>query len=305
MGREGSTEPASELAAAVLDALPDATAVLDAAGTIITVNRAWRMFALDNGGSEASTGVGVNYVDVCNRSAEQGSDEARSVAADLLAVLSGESVDAEIEYACPSPSARRWFLLRINQLAGARGGAVVSHVNITRRKMIEEDFAHAASHDPLSGLPNRSLADERLTAALGTRGPRRRVPDVGVLYIDLDDFKSVNDQFGHAAGDEVLLGVAHRLRSMVRPGDTIGRLGGDEFVVIAPRIDDAGLTALTRRVTRALARPHAIHGDSLRVRGSVGAYLAAVGEQAADVLRNADLAMYRIKHRHRHRHRVT
>ena len=296
------------LAAAVLDALPDATAVLDQTGAIIAVNHAWRMFALDNGGTETDTGVGVNYLDVCIRSAAAGSADAAQVVAHLHDVLAGRSIEADLEYPCPSPAVGRWFLLRLTRLTGLTTGVVASHVNITRRKMAENELAHAASHDPLSGLVNRTLLIARLEAALTPRALQHRSADVGVLYIDLDGFKAVNDTYGHSAGDEVLLTVARRLRNLVRPADTIARLGGDEFTVLAPRTDATGLAGLADRIERSLAEPHRIHGDTVIIGGSIGTYLARAGEHAADALHHADQAMYsnkRARHRTNGKHLVT
>ncbi len=280
------------LAGAVLDALPDATAVLDVAGMIIAVNHAWRMFALDNGGNEAQTGVGVNYLQVCERSAAAGCDQALQVAAHLRSVIDGECIEAELEYPCPSPAVGRWFLLRITRLTGPTPGVVASHVNITRQKMAEDELAHAASHDPLSGLANRNLLNVRLTAALRSRLGQRNQTGVGVLYIDLDNFKAINDTYGHSAGDDVLLSVARRLSDIVRPSDTVGRLGGDEFAVVAPRINASGLVALADRIEATLAEPHRVHGHEVSARGSVGAHLASAGERADDVFDSADQAMY-------------
>jgi diguanylate cyclase (GGDEF)-like protein len=158
--------------------------------------------------------------------------------------------------------------------------------------MAEEELAHAAFHDPLSGLVNRVLLNSRLEAALKPRPGQHRFPDVGLLYLDLDGFKGVNDTYGHNAGDEVLLTVAGRLRGLVRPADTIARLGGDEFAILVPRTDTAGLAALGSRVHHSLAEPHRLHGDTLIVGGSVGAHLARAGDHAADALHHADQAMY-------------
>lgn len=113
-----------KLAAAVLDAFPDATAVLDSSASIIAVNRAWRMFAIDNGGEEDRTGVGVNYLDLCERSAAAGCQDAHLAAEGLRAVLDGETVQSEIEYPCPSPTANRWFLLR--QIGVVRNGSTTA-----------------------------------------------------------------------------------------------------------------------------------------------------------------------------------
>jgi diguanylate cyclase (GGDEF)-like protein len=292
----------SSLAVEVLDALPDATAILDRAGTIIAVNRAWRMFAIDNGGQPETTGVGVNYLEVCARAAATGCSDATEVITGLKAVLAGETVESDREYPCPSPTVGRWFNSRITPIGGSTGGAVASHVNISRRITSELALAHRASHDPLTGLGNRQLFGEKLTEALRLRPSRKPIADVGVLYIDLDRFKTINDTYGHDAGDEVLLTAAHRLRSTVRPEDTVARLGGDEFAVCAPRMTREGLKSLIQRIDAALAEPHGVHGESLLIRGSVGSYLATAGESVSDVLRRADHDMYLVKDRNHSSH---
>jgi diguanylate cyclase (GGDEF)-like protein len=286
------------LARAVLDALPDATAVLDPAGTITAVNQAWLMFALDNGGQPESTGVGVNYFDLCERSAAAGSQDAQRAADALQEVLAGDTVHGELEYPCPSPAVNRWFLLRITPLGGDVQGAVTSHVNITRRKMAEQTLAHEAAHDPLTGLANPSLFADRLNAALTGRRSQAST-QVGLMYLDADGFKQVNDTYGHDAGDEALLTIGHRLRSHVRPQDTVARLGGDRFAVSAPRISAAGLDGLSGRVSAALSQPHLIHGHLVPVPVSIGIHLAELGESADTALREADRAMYVAKRRTR------
>ncbi|HEY5355002.1 MAG TPA: diguanylate cyclase [Streptosporangiaceae bacterium] len=287
------------LARAVLDALPDATAVLDRAGTIMDVNQTWTMFAVDNGGQPESTGVGVNYLDLCTRSAEAGCQDARRAADGLRAVLAGDAVQRELEYPCPSPAVNRWFLLRITPLGGDLAGAVTSHVNITRRKMAEQTLAHQAAHDSLTGLANRSLFADRLTSALTGRRSQASSTQVGLMYLDADGFKQINDTYGHDAGDEALLTIGHRLRSHVRPQDTVARLAGDEFAVVAPRISADGLDGLVGRVSTALSQPHLIHGHLVPVPVSIGSYLAAPGEASDTALRQADQAMYAAKRRTR------
>lgn len=282
-------------AAQLLDALPDASAVLDGNGVIRSINHAWRMFALDNNGSELTTGPGVSYLDVCDRAAAAGSDDAADVSASVRAVLAGHTVEEEFEYACPSPSAGRWFQLRITPLPIPTPGALVSHVNITRRKAAELQLALAASQDPLTGLANRSLLHEQMVQALTPREGRTRV-DVGVLCLDLDNFKPVNDTYGHAAGDEVLLEVAHRLRAVVRPQDLVARPGGDEFTVLATRVTAEGLVRLEQRISSALQVPHRVHGRDVTVTASVGAHLAGAGEDVAVVLALTDSRMYAHKH---------
>ncbi len=282
----------SGLSTDVLDSLPDATAVVDATGRIVSVNHAWRMFATDNGGRPETTGVGVDYLAVCSRAAKAGSTDAVTVADGLRAVLAGETGHSELEYPCPSPAVGRWFLLRITRLSGVVPGAVVSHVNITRRKAAEELVAHQAAHDPLTGLANRRLFERRLETALAKRGG---VAELGVLFLDLDGFKGVNDTYGHDAGDEVLLTSAHRLRTVVEPQDVVARLGGDEFAVLARRPSAEALGRLRELVSEALAEPQLVHGHLLSVPGSVGMTLASAGEAPPVVLRRADEAMYAVK----------
>ncbi|MGH3067840.1 MAG: diguanylate cyclase domain-containing protein [Streptosporangiaceae bacterium] len=287
------------LAQAVLDALPDATAVVDPGATIVAVNRAWLMFAMDNGGQPESTGVGVNYFDLCARSAAAGCQDAQRAADGLRAVLAGHTVHSEAEYPCPSPAVNRWFLLRITPLEGDVTGAVMSHFNITRRKMAEQTLAHEAAHDPLTGLANRGLFADRLTAALTGRRNQVSGTQVGLMFLDADGFRQINDTYGHEAGDEALLTIGHRLRSHVRAQDTVARLGGDEFAVTAPRISAAGLDGLSGRVRSALGQPHLIHGHLVPVPVSIGIHLTAPGESADTALREAGRAMYAAKRRAR------
>jgi len=141
---------------------------------------------------------------------------------------------------------------------------------------------------------------EELQRALETQRGRRRSKggDVGVLYIDLDGFKAVNDTFGHDAGDEVLLDSAHRMRSQLRPEDKVARLGGDEFAICAQRIDSEGLAQLALRLEAVLAKPHQIHGKEVVVGGSVGLHIADPGESVSESIRLADQAMYVVKASH-------
>ncbi len=284
---------------AILDALPDATAVLDSSGTIVSVNHTWRMFAVDNGGRPERTGIGVNYLDVCANAAANGCRDAHLATARLRAVLAGSTVQSELEYPCPSPAVNRWFLLRVTPLAGDTPGAVASHVNITRRVMAEQMLTHQATHDPLTGLANRTLFTEQLNAALTHRAGPPRDGQVGVLFLDVDKFKQLNDTYGHDAGDEALLTIAHRLRASIRSGHTVARLGGDEFAIIAPRIDVQGLNALAERLHHALSQPHLVHGRTIHILVSIGIHHAAAGELADEALRRADQAMYSAKRRNR------
>ena len=154
---------------------------------------------------------------------------------------------------------------------------------------VKEQLRHQAFHDGLTGLPNRSLFAEQVEEALARGGAT-------VLFLDLDDFKAINDTFGHGAGDELLVGVADRVRLHVRPGDVAARLGGDEFGVLLHEASRAEADAVAQRLVEALREPFVVEGRELAVHASIGvAVSGSTGASADDVLRNADLAMYGAK----------
>jgi len=156
----------------------------------------------------------------------------------------------------------------------------------------EEQMRWEALHDPLTGLANRALCRERLIHALA----RRDHGAACVLFIDLDGFKAVNDVYGHAAGDKLLIGLSRRLVSTVRPADTVARLGGDEFVVVCEDIDERTAYALGVRLGEAISEPLEIDGVEHRLTASIGIALGAAGRRDPDaLLAEADAAAYRAK----------
>jgi diguanylate cyclase (GGDEF)-like protein/PAS domain S-box-containing protein len=171
---------------------------------------------------------------------------------------------------------------------------VVTARDVTERRALEEQLSHQAFHDSLTGLANRALFIDRVTHALDLT--RRRDAMVGVLFIDLDDFKTVNDSLGHAAGDELLVLVGRRIEDVLRGEDTCARLGGDEFAVIIENIaGPEAATLVARRVLEAIEAPLLVLGSEVRVEASIGIALGGRGVTTSEILRNADLAMYRAK----------
>jgi len=179
---------------------------------------------------------------------------------------------------------------------GARLGYVFSFRDIGEHKQTEAKLQHDAMHDVLTGLPNRALFMDRLTLALSRRA-RRPDHSCGVLYLDLDRFKEVNDGLGHAAGDVLLKGIADRLRAALRPQDSAARLGGDEFAILVENILSVGdLEIVARRVLYELNKPFEIFGHVIQSGASIGAAIAGPDHSAAGTLvRDADFAMYRAK----------
>lgn len=181
------------------------------------------------------------------------------------------------------------------------GAVLVSLLVLWRisRLAIERQEAHeqlrlAASHDALTGLPNRRLILDRLEHTLARQARDHR--PVGVMFVDLDGFKRVNDDCGHQVGDEILIKVARRLEEFVRRSDTVGRLAGDEFVLICDVADDRAALGLAERVAVTLSHPYEVQGRQVRIGASVGLTLPTGGRTDPEqVLREADAAMYSAK----------
>ncbi len=173
----------------------------------------------------------------------------------------------------------------------AVGGIVVNYRDVTEQKALEQELKHQAFHDPLTGLANRALFADRLAHALSRSA--RRPGSVAVLFLDLDDFKTVNDSLGHGAGDALLVVVAERIRRCLRASDTAARMGGDEFAIIIEEASDTAPTLLADRILTALAMPYELDGRQLSIHASIGVAISMSGQQAADdLLRDADVSMY-------------
>jgi diguanylate cyclase (GGDEF)-like protein len=203
----------------------------------------------------------------------------------------------EMDYDVLIADIDRTFSLTIVPLP--EGGALISHVDITWRKSLERQLSHRATHDPVTGLPNRTLLTDRLTQAL--QRAARTGHRVAVMFCDLDQFKVINDTMGHVVGDRVVRTVARRLESACRTSDSVTRFGGDEFVIVAEDItSDDDARAVAERLREAATAPLEIDGVDLWFGMSLGVVttdgdVRSSSRDSDDLLRDADTAMYRAK----------
>jgi diguanylate cyclase (GGDEF)-like protein/PAS domain S-box-containing protein len=169
-------------------------------------------------------------------------------------------------------------------------GLVLNTRDVSERKALEDKLTHQAFHDSLTNLPNRAAFRIGLEHALREDTERR----IAVLFLDLDDFKAVNDTLGHDVGDQLLVAVGARIASTLRPGDAVARLGGDEFAILLKKMEDEQIAGrVAERITRQLVPPFAIGGKEITIRASIGIAGLVSGQEAADeLIRNADVAMY-------------
>jgi diguanylate cyclase (GGDEF)-like protein len=189
------------------------------------------------------------------------------------------------------PDGRAMFITS-RPMAG--GGWVVTHEDVTERRRAEKQIAYMAHHDALTGLPNRALLRDRLAEALDNLAQGGRL---AVFYLDLDNFKGVNDTLGHPIGDELLKCVAERLTHNVNPDTTVARIGGDEFAIIMPRLSQLGdAKALAHRIRDAIGAPYDLLGHAVLTNSSIGVAIAPDNGTTPDMLlKHADMALYNAK----------
>ena len=285
----------------VLDSIHEVVFRTDATGRVLFFNRAWE--SISGYGVEESLGRSTIEFLRPERRSEGAKNFERLAAGELAEVRD----DFEIVTASGET---RW--VEAHAALADEGepplDVVGTLIDITERKRMEEAlresqdrYRHLAMHDPLTGLPNRALLMERLDRALAAQDGPEPAPgspgNVAILLLDLDGFKLVNDTFGHSAGDRLLEQVARRLERCVRPSDTIARLGGDEFAALLVNARSSTLAVeIAERMVRALRPPFPLEEGEVTIAASVGiAGHSGPGGQTADLIRNADTALYAAK----------
>jgi diguanylate cyclase (GGDEF)-like protein/PAS domain S-box-containing protein len=275
----------------------DIITILDAEGTVQYVSPAVERIT----GYKPEERIGTNAFDTVHP------DDGDRALDTFAEVLKRPGLHPPLEFRVPHKDGSWRYLEHVvNNLLDdpAVRGVVINSRDVTERNAMEEQLQHQAFHDPLTGLPNRALFIDRLEHAL-TRA-NRRGSKVAVLFMDLDNFKIINDSLGHKAGDQLLIAVAERLKAPLRPEDTAARLGGDEFTILVEDISSVGDVArIAVRIAEILQPPFALGEQEVFATVSTGIALnSPAHEKPADLLRHADMAMYRAKRRGKARYEV-
>ena len=279
---------------AAFDAAPAGMALIDLGGRVALANESLaRMVGRDRGGLRGRPFAGL----------VAGAD-AQAVGQALTSLLQDAPVTYDREVRLDRPGREVWArvsLAPVRQADGAPGYCVAHVHDVTAQRALEDALSHQALHDRLTGLPNRALLHDRLAQALARLG--RRAGVVGLLFLDIDQFKLVNDGLGHAAGDALLVAVADRIRQATRLGDAVTRFGGDEFVVICDELrHESDAMVVVTRVQEAFRAPFEWEGQSFPLTLSIGlATATAAGVEAQSLVRDANVAMYRAKEEGRNR----
>ena len=275
---------------AILDSLPSQSVLLDGEGRIVATNEQWQLTWREFGQGAEPDWTGVDYLAACLKAANTtlgGADDALAVHDGIRSVLGGAATSFGHDYEMVVEGTSLWFHMEVLPLRGAEG-VVVTHADITRRRTVEDALGYQSRHDLLTGLSNRDAIRAALEECVASARP------CALVLIDLDDFRTVNDAFGHHYGDRLLEVAAERLEAVVGLDDVVGRMGGDEFAVVvrdcAPGWDPSMLCDAIRV---ALAEPVDLDIVSARLSASIGVVAAPPHPGDADaIIRDADTAMY-------------
>ncbi|MEX1081081.1 MAG: EAL domain-containing protein [Halofilum sp. (in: g-proteobacteria)] len=286
---------ALETRQALINGLPAHIALIDGSGHILDVNEQWRHFGQENAYDDHAYGVGRNYLEICAAATGDCAPEAAEAGEGIRAVLAGEREILTLEYACHAPGEQRWFRLMARRLAGANGqtneaAAVVMHVDVTERKLAEQELNRLAYEDALTALPSRNGFLRSLASRIGASGWQ---PEAMVVVLDVRSLRDINDVHGYMVGDALLQAIARRLQERAGEDAIVARIGGDEFALFLP--EKSGVRAETRRadIGNTFAQPFTVESLSLEATALYGyTVLDEMERNFEDLLREAELALF-------------
>src|SRR3990167_7637153 len=287
----------------VLDSLTENLAVLNLRGVIVSVNSAWMNFPAENGGMALDrAAVGENYLRAFRDAFGREMKFVRAGRA-IGSVLTGGRGKYSTEYPCDLPGGRRWFRLTVTALKNGKTatGAVVSHSDITRRRLAELETRRLAVIDPMTGVLNRKAGIAYIRDRM--KIARRRKQSLTVCYIDLDNLKYVNDNYGHSEGDKPIRSAAKLMKRALRETDAICRLGGDEILLVLPDTTIDESIHVLGRLAELIARRNDKARIPWKLEYSYGlAEHSPGGKQTAEELVDtADRNMYKMKMSKKHK----
>jgi diguanylate cyclase (GGDEF)-like protein len=250
-------KPDNTLSKEILNILPEHICILNPQGNIVFVNSAWINYERANTDKELTDWVNINYLDVCDISAQSGSELAQEVALGIRAVLNEKKLFFQIEYPCHSPGIQKWFLLSCLPFNFDKKYYLLRHLNITQK--IEANIN--SNIDPLTLVGNRRSFDEFLDCEW--RRCARLNLSITAIIIDIDNFKQFNDTYGHVKGDHCLKKVSEILKGLVhRPSDIFCRYGGEEFIYILGNTDIHRALRLCDKIHRSIRSLNIAHSNS-------------------------------------------
>ncbi len=283
-----------EFVRSVIESLPAEVVMIDSKSNIVAVNR-----SASRSGWHVDENIPRSYVEIATHIL--GAKGAERIASGIRDVLSRKIDRFSIDVNAAKEDRARWLHVDVvlNVLANEETGVVISHTDVTERVLGAQRLSWVADHDALTGLPNRHLLIRELREAISNCGPES---PLGLIFLDLDGFRRVNDTLGHEAGDELLTEVAMRLSFSSHRNELIARLGGDEFVILVPDASVSLINGITSNIIDAISEPYTSISSQISLAIAQG--VAIAGDKtlpAADLLRQADTAMYRAKEQGRNK----
>ena len=278
----------------ILNSMPAQTVVMDPTGMMLGVNDAWRKFWWFDRNKPEPTWTSMNYFAVVGENSDPSDPAVQEATEGITAVIRGRSNEFSMDYPCRAHDELYWFHIHVLPVPSVNG-IVITHIDITDRKRAEAALIFQATHDSLTQLPNRGLLRDHLNQALAF--DRRNLRHTHVAVLDLDNFKDVNDAFGHAYGDLMLQRISQRLTSCLSDQDFLARVGGDEFVIVfSNRSPHWDVEDALHRIRDVVSAPMSLQVTSVRPSMSIGVVSSPSHDgDSESVLRDGDTAMYESK----------